>query len=153
MKIKLIEPLNITEDLVEELAKPIKDMGHDFVYYNDKTSNIDELVERSKDADIVMIANNPYPKEVIERLDSLKLINVAFTGVDHVAVDFAKDKGIEICNAAGYSDQAVAELVIGLTLDLYRKISEGNDDIRDKDFSGPKIGKEISGKTVGIIGT
>lgn len=143
MKVKLIEPLNVSHELIKELSEPIKALGHEFVYYNEKTTDNDELIERSKDADIVMIANNPYPKEVIKEMDSLKLINVAFTGVDHVAVDDAKKKDIKICNAAGYSDQAVSELAIGLTLDIYRKISD----------SSPLIGKEIKDKTVGIIGT
>ncbi|NBI07395.1 NAD(P)-dependent oxidoreductase [Senegalia massiliensis] len=143
MKVKLIEPLNVSHELIKELSEPIKALGHEFVYYNEKTTDNDELIERSKDADIIMIGNNPYPKEVIKEMDSLKLINVAFTGVDHVAVDDAKKKDIKICNAAGYSDQAVSELAIGLTLDIYRKISD----------SSPLIGKEIKDKTVGIIGT
>ncbi len=153
MKIKLIETLNISKDLVDELSKPIRDMGHEFIYYDEKTTKIDELMERSKDTDIVMIANNPYPAEVIEELEDLKLINVAFTGVDHVAVDKAGEKGIKICNAAGYSDQAVAELAIGLTLDLFRQITKGDSDIRREDFPGANMGREIAGKTVGIIGT
>jgi len=143
MKVKLLEPLNISNELIRELSEPIKKLGHEFVYYNEKTTDNDELIKRSKDADIVMIANNPYPKEVIDKMDNLKLINVAFTGVDHVAVNDAHKKDIKVCNAAGYSDQAVAELAIGLILDIYRKISD----------SSPLIGKEIKDKTVGIIGT
>lgn len=143
MKVKLIEPLNVSKKLIEELSKPIKDMGHEFVYYDEKTTETDELIERSKDADIVMIANNPYPAEVVSEMDDLKLINVAFTGVDHVAVDEAKKKDIKIANAAGYSDTSVSELVIGLTLELYRQMG----------ISHPGKGMEIKDKTVGIIGT
>lgn len=153
MKVKLLEPLRVPESLIEELAQPIKDAGHEFVYYNEKTTDPKELAERSQDADIVMIANNPYPKEAFENAENLKLINVAFTGIDHVDTDAAKDQGLDIANAAGYSDTAVAELVIGLTLDVYRKISQGNHDIRQADFPGPYQGNEIKGKTVGIIGT
>ena len=153
MKVKLIEPLGIPKELIEELSKPIKDMGHEFVYYDEKTTDVKELSKRSKDADIVMIANNPYPAQAIQNADSLKLINVAFTGVDHVAIDEAKEKDIEICNAAGYSDQAVAELAVGLTLDLFRQITKGDSDIRKEDFPGAVMGREIMDKKVGIIGT
>lgn len=153
MKVKLIEPLNISEELVEELAKPIRDMGHEFVYYGDKTTDTEELINRSRDADIVMIANNPYPLEVIQAAKDLKLINVAFTGVDHVPVEEARAKGIKVSNAAGYSDQAVAELVLGLSLDLFRQITRGDRDVRLEDFPGQIMGREIRGKTVGIIGT
>ena len=66
MLVKLLEPLRVPKELIDELAQPIKDRGHDFVYYEEKTTDTDELAERSKDADIVMIANNPYPEEAIQ---------------------------------------------------------------------------------------
>ena len=154
MKVKLLEPLRVPEVLIEELSQAIKNRGHEFTYYSDKTTDPEELYSRSKDADIVMIANTPYPVEVIERLNHTKLINVAFTGVDHVGGASAKAKNIAISNAAGYSNQAVAELVIGLTLDVYRSITVGDADIRQADgFPGLIQGREIKGKTVGIVGT
>lgn len=152
MKVKLIEPLRVPKETIEKLAQPIKDKGHEFVYYEDKTTDPEELYERSKDADVLMIANNPLPNEVIEKLDQTKLINVAFTGLDHVGSK-AQEKGIKVINAAGYSDQSVAELVIGLTLNVYRDITQGDADIRKDDFPGMIQGQEIKGKTVGIIGT
>lgn len=153
MIIKLLEPLNVPHEIIEELAMPIKERGHEFVYYKEKTTDPAELAERSKDADIVMIANNPYPTEVIDQAPQLKLINVAFTGVDHVGLADAQNQSISLCNAAGYANQAVAELCIGLTLDLYRHITQGDSEIRQENFPGPFQGGEINGKTVGVIGT
>ncbi|MFW5445191.1 2-hydroxyacid dehydrogenase [Aerococcus urinaeequi] len=153
MKIALLEPLRVPEARINELAQPLIDAGHEFTYYSDKTTDPNELYERSKDADIVMIANNPYPAEVIERLENTKFINVAFTGFDHVNSKASKDKGIAIANASGYATTAVAELALGLTLDLFRAITKGNDDIRNANFPGPFQGREIKGKTVGIVGT
>lgn len=153
MRIKLLEPLRVPDALVEELAAPLKEAGHEFVYYNEKTTDVAELAKRSEDADIVIIANNPYPKEAFADAKNLKLIDVAFTGVDHVDQAAAQEKGIKIANAAGYSNTAVAELVIGLTLDVYRRISFGNDSIRQGEDVVIYQGNEIRGKTVGIIGT
>lgn len=153
MKIALLEPLRVPEARINELAQPLIDAGHEFTYYPDKTTDPNELYERSKDADIVIIANNPYPAEVIERLENTKFINVAFTGFDHVNSKASKDKGIAIANASGYATTAVAELALGLTLDLFRAITKGNDDIRNANFPGPFQGREIKGKTVGIVGT
>ena len=153
MIIKLLEPLRVPETLIEELAAPLKEAGHAFVYYNEKTTDASELAKRSEDADIVIIANNPYPKEAFEAAKNLKLIDVAFTGVDHVDQAAANEKDIKIANAAGYSNTAVAELVIGLTLDVYRRISFGNDSIRQGEDVVLYQGNEIRGKTVGIIGT
>lgn len=153
MLIKLLEPLNVPDSLIEKLAQPIKESGHEFVYFNKKTTDPTELAKRTEDADVVMIANNPYPTEVIDQNKQLKLINVAFTGVDHVGIASAKNQDILICNAAGYANQAVAELTIGLVLDLYRHITQGNKEVRAKHFPGVFQGSEIKGKTVGIIGT
>ena len=153
MIIKLLEPLSVPESLIEDLSKSIKDAGHEFVYYDEKTTDVEELADRSEDADIVIIGNNPYPKEAFENAENLKLINVAFTGVDHVDQQAAKEQGIQIANAAGYSDTAVAELVFGLTIDVLRKISFGNDSIRQGEDVKIYQGNEIKDKTVGIIGT
>lgn len=154
MRISLLEPLGISEKLIKELAQPLIEAGHQFDYFTEKTTNPEELYERSKDSDIVIIANNPYPAEVINRLEKTKLINVAFTGVDHVDLSAAKAKGIKVANASGYSAQAVPELAIGLTLALYRSLLQGDRDIRKaEDFPGLVQGREIKGKTVGIVGT
>ncbi len=149
MIIKLLESLNVSEDQINELAQPLKGLGHQFVYYPTKTTDVEELKKRSEHADVIMIANNPYPKEVIESNPKLQLINVAFTGFDHVELD---NSAIKMCNASGYANTAVAELVIGLVLDVYRKISKGNQEIRTSEFPGPFQGGEIKDKVIGIIG-
>lgn len=153
MLVKLLEPLNVPDAKIEQLAEPIKQNGHEFVYYNEKTTDPKELAKRSLGADVIMIANNPYPAKAIDDNDNLKLINVAFTGINHVEVDQSQKKDIMVSNAAGYADESVAELTIGLVLDVYRRISESNKDIRADHFPGAFQGKEIKGKTVGIIGT
>ena len=101
-----------------------------------------------------MIANTPLPDCVIEQAENLKLINVAFTGFDHVNVKLAAEKGIKVCNAAGYSNTSVAELVIGMVINIYRMISECDQATRKgKTPAAFYTGMEIKDKTVGIIGT
>ncbi|UXJ71076.1 2-hydroxyacid dehydrogenase [Lysinibacillus fusiformis] len=153
MLVKLLEPLNVSDSIIEKLAEPIKQAGHEFVYYNEKTTDSAELARRSEGADVIMIANNPYPKEVIDQNANLKLINVAFTGVDHVGIGQARNQDVMICNAAGYANQAVAELTIGLVLDVYRHITQGDKEIHADHFPRAFQGSEIKGKTVGLIGT
>lgn len=154
MKIHLLEPLRVSKEKITELAEPLLKAGHEFTYFDTKTTDVQELIERSKGADIVMIANNPYPAEVIKANPKLKLIDVAFTGIDHVAQEAANELGIQIANASGYATTAVSELVLGLVLALYRQIPQSDADTRlATDFPGPFQGMEIKGKTVGIIGT
>ncbi|MGB4609012.1 MAG: NAD(P)-dependent oxidoreductase [Saccharofermentanales bacterium] len=154
MKIKLIEPLSISEELLLQYKEEIEKAGHEFVYYTDKAKTEDEFLERSEDAEILMIANTPLPDSVIEQAEKLKLINVAFTGFDHVNVKLAAEKGIKVCNAAGYSNTSVAELTIGMVINIYRMINESDRATREgKTPADYYTGMEIKDKTVGIIGT
>ena len=129
MKIALLEPIGVSKEVIDELSAPITEKGHEFVYYDTKTTDPAELAKRSEGCDIVMIANNPYPTEVVEKADALKMLSVAFTGIDHIGTDKCKEKNIMICNAAGYSNQTVAELIIGMAIDALRHVvkADGSD--------------------------
>ena len=153
MKISLLEPIGISREMIDELAAPVRAKGHDFVYYDTKTTDPEELKRRSAGCEVVMIANNPYPNEVVLASDSLKMLNVAFTGIDHVGLDACKQKGVMVCNAANYSNQTVAELVIGMTIALLRHATEANTAVREGKTSAGLMGREIAGRTVGIVGT
>lgn len=153
MRVALLEPLGVPADTIKALAKPIEDAGHEFVYFDTKTTDSAELARRSAGADVVMIANNPYPAQVVESADALKMIAVAFTGIDHVGLSACKSKGVTVCNCAGYSDTSVAELTVGLTIDVLRKVADGDAAARNGRTSAGLMGREISGRTVGIIGT
>ncbi len=152
MKISLLEPIGVSEKTIEELAAGFKEKGHEFVYYDTKTTDKEELKKRSAGCDIVMIANNPYPAEVVENADKLKMLSVAFTGIDHIGVEACKEKDIMICNAAGYSNQTVAELVIGMAIDALRNVAKANETVRNGGTSAGLGGREICGRTVGIVG-
>lgn len=153
MKISLLEPLGVSPELIEELSKPIREAGHEFISYDRKTTDPEELAARAQGCQAVMIANNPFPDEVIRKCPELKMINVAFTGIDHVGQNACREQDILICNAANYSNQTVAEAVIGMVISLLRKLTECNIAVRSQGTSRGLTGREIAGRTVGIIGT
>ena len=153
MRISLLEPIGVTPELIEELSEPIRKAGHEFIYYPEKTTDPAELIRRSMGCEVVTIANNPYPDQVVLAADQLKMLNVAFTGIDHVGLEACRAKGVQICNAANYSNQTVAELVIGMTIDLLRHMDEAQQRVHGGGTAAGLTGREIMGKTVGIIGT
>ena len=153
MKIVIIEPLGITPEKLEEATAAVKARGHEIVAYSTKEEDQDKLAERGKDADIIIIANQPFRKNVIEKCENLKLLSVAFTGVDHIDVDFCKEKGITVCNAAGYSTNAVAELAFGLAISVLRNIPACDTVCRKEGTKAGLVGGELFGKTFGIVGT
>lgn len=152
MKIALIEPLGVPAEMINELAESFREDGHTFTYYDTKTTDKEELKRRSAGQEIVMIANNPYPDEVVMAADSLKMLAVAFTGIDHVGLQACREKGVMVCNCAGYSNVCVAEQAIGMTISLMRYFTECNEAVRNQKTSAGLTGIEIFGKTVGIIG-
>ena len=150
-KIVIMESLGISAEELAARKAPFEAQGHVFVDYP-KTTDPAKLIEEAKDADAMILANMPMPTEVLRKCDKLKFIDVAFTGVDHVGLDAAKEKNIAVSNASGYSNEAVSELVIGMTLSLARNLRSVEDRCREgKDKTG-LVGWEIKGKTVGIIG-
>lgn len=151
MKISLIDPLEVKESYIEEQKEKLEKLGHDFTYYKESAKDDDEKIARLKDADIAIITNKPVSRKVIENTN-LDLIDVAFTGVDHVDLEACKEKGIKVLNASGYSDDSVAELVIGLTIGVLRKFDKNNENIFERK-SNPLLGSLIKGKTFGVIGT
>lgn len=151
MKISLIDPLEVKESYIEEQKEKLEKLGHDFTYYKESAKDEEEKIARLKDADIAIITNKPVSRKVIENTN-LDLIDVAFTGVDHVDLEACKEKGIKVLNASGYSDDSVAELVIGLTIGVLRKFDKNNENIFEGK-SNPLLGSLIKGKTFGVIGT
>lgn len=151
MKVVIMESLGISEEELEERKKPLEEKGCEFVSYP-KTTDIETLKEEAKDADAMIIANMPMPGEVISACEHLKFLDVAFTGVDHVGLDACREKKVAVSNASGYSNEAVAELVIGMTLSLMRNLLQVEKRVREGGTKDGLVGCEIKGKTVGIIG-
>lgn len=153
MKIVIIEPLGITPEKLAEAMAAVKARGHEIVAYDTKEENAEKLAARGKDADIIIIANQPFRKNVIEKCEKLKLLSVAFTGVDHIDVDYCRERGIQVCNAAGYSTNAVAELAFGLAISVLRNIPACDAVCRKEGTKAGLVGSELFGKTFGIVGT
>lgn len=152
MKISLVNPLEVDEEIIINHKEKLQSMGHDFVYYNDNAKDDKELLDRLIDSDIAIITNKALPARVINNCKNLEMIDVAFTGVDHIDLDALKKNGITLLNASGYSDDSVAELAIGLTIAVMRKFNENSKNIFQNE-NNPLIGETIKGKTFGIIGT
>ena len=151
MKIVLLESLGIPAELLKSYADKLEAKGHTFAAY-EKNTDAQVQIDRAKDADVIMIANMPLKGEVIRACKNLKFINVAFTGVDHVDLAAAKEMGVKVSNASGYSTQSVAELALGMMLSLLRNVPQVEERCRAGKTKDGLVGTELRGKTVGIVG-
>lgn len=153
MKIVVLESLGISDEEFNKLSKPLADNGHELVVYNDGKLDDETLKTRSKDAEVIVIANTVLNSEVIDAAEKLKYISVAFTGYNHIDLEKCKEKGINVSNAAGYSTNSVAEITFGLIISLLRNIVPLETIVRE---GGTKDGYrqiDLKGKTLGVLGT
>jgi len=152
MKIVFLEPLGLKVSLIDEACAGLRKQGHEVVIYPDRNENLDELKRRAEGAEVIIESNIPLRKEFLDACPNLKMLSIAFTGLDHIDMEECKRRGIIVKNAAGYSTEAVAELAIAMMVDVYRKVVENDKITRECQRKGIMPGREIAGKTLGIIG-
>ena len=153
MKIVILESLAISDEVFNEISKPLADSGHELIVYNDGKLDDETIKARIKDAEVLVLANTPLSSEVIDAAENLKYISIAFTGYNHIYLEKCREKGIKVSNAAGYSTNSVAELTFGLIIALLRNIVP-LDAVTRK--GGTKSGYrqiDLKGKTLGVVGT
>lgn len=153
LKIVVLEPLGISEEEILKIAKPITENGHEIIVHKNRIEDVEVLKERAKDAEVLVVANMALKGEVINSDSSLKMISVAFTGVDHVNLKSCKDKNVTVCNAAGYSTPSVAELTYGLIFSVLRNIVPLDKGVREGKTKEGFSQFDLSGKTIGVVGT
>tara|TARA_Y100000385_G_scaffold291748_1_gene371950 strand:+ start:1165 stop:2118 length:954 start_codon:yes stop_codon:yes gene_type:complete len=119
----------------------------------------DELIERSLNADILVVNKRTLRKKDLEQLPKVKCICTLATGYNNIDIDVTKKRGITVCNAVGYSSLSVAQHVIAMILHHYNSMNKYFEDVRSgkwsqsADFtfySYPLT--ELAGKNIGIYG-
>lgn len=123
----------------------------------DRTSP-EQIIERAKDAEIILTNKCQLNTQIINQLPNLKYIGVTATGYNIVDVEAAKAQGIVVTNVRGYSSASVAQLVFSLILGFTNRVAEHSHNI-DKTwplsadwcfYHSPLV--ELEGKALGIIG-
>ncbi len=138
----------------------LKEFG-ELTVYNRTPNDIQTILERIGDADVVLENKVHMSREVIESCPNLKFIGELATGYNNVDIKAAKDKGIVVSNIPAYSTASVAQLTFALLLEICHHAAHHNDlvhqgkwtscpDSMFYDHTWPLI--ELAGKTMGIIG-
>lgn len=96
----------------------LKELGEFLAY---EITLPEERIERLQGIDIAITNKVVIDKDVMDTCPDLKLICIAATGMNNVDLDYAKEKGIEVKNVAGYSTESVAQSVFAMLLYLLHK--------------------------------
>ena len=116
-----------------------------------------ELLKRLDGAfGVVAMLGNRFDAGFISKLETVRVISDFAVGYNNVDVGAATAKGIAVTNTPGVLTEATADMVFGLLLAVARRIAEGDRLVRAGKFKGwtpmMMLGREVSGKTIGIIG-
>lgn len=135
----------------------IKDMGSELTVY-DRTDACN-IIERAKEAEVLVTNKCIITKEIIEQLPKLKYIQVIATGYNVIDIQAAKEKGIIVCNIPAYSTNGVAQLVFSFLLEMMQQVAVHSQSVHDGEWSNcphfcyqkTKL-TELADKTIGIVG-
>ncbi len=146
----------IAGEIPEVAYEALKEYELD-VYKGEELIGEEELQKRTKNVDAILsLLSTPVKKETIDNAENLKIIANFGAGFDNIDHEYAGEKGIPVSNTPLVSTEATAELTMGLLLAAARRIPEGDQLCRTMGFTGWAplffLGREVSGKTLGIIG-
>ena len=134
----------------------LKALGNCTIY--DRTAAAD-VVERCKDAEIVLTNKVLIREAEMEQLPRLRYIGVLATGYNVVDTAAAAARGIVVTNIPAYSTDSVAQMVFAHLLNIVNAVQLHTDSVRNGEWSSCadfsymlSAQTELAGKTLGIIG-
>ncbi len=148
MKKKVLIPTKL-----QNIARKILEShGGYTVIQDDKTALVD-LAKQHPDIYALIVRSEKITADVIDALPNLKIIVRAGTGYNTIDIQHARQKGIDVMNTPGANSNAVAEEVIALMLADARQLITADISTRAGKWEKKKfMGREITGKTIGIVG-
>lgn len=129
----------------------------DLILYPSTTA--EQVLARIQHVDVVISNKVIVNAEAMEQCENLKLILISATGTNNIDLDFARSKGIVVCNCQGYGTSAVAQHTLTLMLALATSLLKYEHAVKQGEWNKSPIFclldfpiVELSGKTLGIIG-
>lgn len=118
-----------------------------------------EIVERCRDAEVIVTNKVVLNAEILKQLPALRLVCIAATGTNNIDLDAAKDLGIAVTNVAGYARHTVPQYVFAQILAYYSQTEHHNQNTAKGLWSASPtfvlLGNpmyQLAGKTLGLVG-
>ena len=149
MKIVVVDRVYLEEQHVKKL-RSIADVK----IFEDIPKTPNELKERIKEADIVIVGWSHLTEDILNSAEKLKMVSIWATTCHYANLEASRKKGIAVTHVPGYATEAVAEHALALLLAVARKLLLADRHVRRGEFDWrPFRGWELAGKTLGMIGT
>ena len=119
----------------------------------DDSSEFNALAAQHSDTYALIVRSEKVTPEIMDAMPSLKMVIRAGAGYNTIDTKYARSKGIDVMNTPGANANAVAEEVIALMLADARHVIPSDASTRSGKWEKKNfMGKEVTGKTVGIVG-
>jgi len=149
MKLVVVDHVYLEKGHIERLRSL-----SDLEVFREPPKTQDELKQRIRLAEIVIVGWSYLTKDVIASAKRLKMISIWATSCHYADLQAAMERGIVVTHVPGYASEAVAEHTFALLFAAIRKLPQADKHVRRGDFDWrPFAGVELNGKTLGIIGT
>ncbi|MCB1480534.1 MAG: C-terminal binding protein [Rhodobiaceae bacterium] len=132
----------------------LRERGHDLVLLPDGIGE-DELVEATRDADLILMCYTPVTVRVIEGAKQLRAIVKYGVGIDAIDIDAAKTHRVPVVNVPEYAEETVAEGAFALMIALAKKLVPLDRTMHRDGWAWPQqawLTNDIAGKTLGLVG-
>lgn len=117
------------------------------------------FAKRVENADIVLCNKTPMNERTLKYAENLRYIGLFATGYNNIDLEYTNKRGITVCNAGGYSTDAVAQHTFALILSHCSRVSEYDAFVRSGGWKNAEVFSpfvynmcELAGKTIGIVG-
>ena len=134
----------------------LKELGDLTVY---PRTSAKQIVECSREADIILLNKVKITKEIVDKLPKLKYIGVLATGYNIVDTAYARERGIVVSNIPAYSTDSVVQMTFAHILNITNQVGHYAEQVRNNRWSSSKDFcfwdtplTELSGKTMGVVG-
>ena len=148
----------LTRRLPDTVETRMRELFNATLNQTDQPFTQEQLVQAVKTADVLVpTVTDSLSASVIEQAGpQLRLIASFGTGVDHIDVKAAREKGITVTNTPGVLSEDTADVAMSLILAVPRRIVQGDIKVRSGQWDGwsptGMLGHRINGKRLGIIG-
>ncbi len=142
----------IADKFSESHLEKLNSLGHEVTL--EPSLGQDDLPAAIPGYEVLIVRSTNVTEETIDAADKLNLVIRAGAGVNTIAVDYAAQNGVFVCNTPGKNAVAVAELALGLVMAIDRNIPDQVKDLRKGKWRKKRYAKTqgLAGRSIGIVG-
>lgn len=140
--------------VLRDVAAPLEAAGHQFDWFEESFADVDATCARANGYDALYVIGDqgPVPAGLLRANPALKLVSFVGTGARRfVAMDEAAECGVTVTNVPDFASQSVAEHALALTFAVARRITEGDNLVREGRWEKNQ-GLKLAGRRLGVVG-